>query len=247
VLVCLTMWVSGQPGNGLRFRVIDKNQQVVTTDTIPTLQFNTKYSCTFDTLAYFADYEMSVEELDSRVVVDGFIIPPSSDQYTFYYSSSGSFKLTIGNTVIPSGASITLAQGQATPVTAEYKSTTTIDDIDCNGGVDVKWRAASSGLEGKWIPTDYLYTGINSTLPVRDKPGRGKDPAKSNLKVQTVTTDNVRVQSPKMYSYFLIDSKGRLLKRGNISVGASRVEMSNYPKGLYLLSIDGQSFKVIKE
>jgi hypothetical protein len=55
----------------------------------------------------------------------------------------------------------------------------------------------------------------------------------------------------KSYQFFLYDAQGNLLKTGQVRNGITEIDLINYPKGIFLLTIKNKgrqttSFKIVK-
>ena len=100
--------------------------------------------------------------------------------------------------------------------------------------------------EGSSVPYSFLLSAI-SKITFAEETGIG-DIETSEVRIYpNPATDNVRIHNNRAERslYSLYSSDGRLLQRG-VCQNDEPVDVQRYAKGLYLLQVDGVTFKISK-
>jgi hypothetical protein len=245
ILVWLILFFFTGNGDGLRFRVFDASNRLIVTDTLSVVGFDAWYNCSQDTTALL-DKKICNADSGFSVIMDGFIEALGTEEYTFSYNTSGSASLSIGGSPIANGGRMVLIAGQKVPIIIQFKNLGYLE-TDC-GGFELKWRSNNLGNLTD-IPTSQLYTGLNTTLPIKDKPiDRTPIRVVKELKVQTMVDGSIWVESPKKFTYLLTDVVGRELQRGFLYKDANYIPVAKFAPGIYILSINNEvTYRIVKK
>ncbi len=83
------------------------------------------------------------------------------------------------------------------------------------------------------VTGEVAYSNMVS-LKLTEKPS-------THFVVTTSVTTEIKVNAPQNYQYQLGDLSGRILKSGSDEAGANRIDINQYPKGIYFLQIISNS------
>jgi hypothetical protein len=178
------------------------------------------------------------------------------------YGSLGSYKIS-GTYAFLNVLSIkkVMLKGQANAETCSLSWDVDADEslkdvsleTSSNGTIFSPFKTFSSGAkEFTYVPlnkenvfyrlrvtsvTDQVVYSNTISLKLTEKPS-------THFVVTTSVTAEIKVNAPENYRYQLGDLSGRILKSGSDGAGANRIDINQYPNGIYFLQIISNSQRI---
>ena len=216
---------------------------------------------TYDSLDILnASIDTTLQSGQYYVMVEG-----SGNAYTSNYGSLGSY--TISGTFTPlfvTPIKQVLLSGESRSgqdfLKWDIVSDNPVSTLTLESSTDGTHFTTVTTLEGNaqnYLYTPALQSGVIffrlSAMSVTDqvvysniislKTGRNPQDA---FKVSTLVYNQISVNAAENFRYNISDMSGRMLKSGNGSVGYNSIDISNSPKGIYLLQLHSDTQRLVK-